>query len=244
MKSLLSLLIPFCCVFTTTHANEQVSTINYSITLECPTSPEYDALERTIPSPDYQSPNREEWARTTIDELEHIIALIQSGNFEKAQVNFGSSNHTEKDLSNLWSADLSLHLLCYDCSELEALKSNRRNETKNNQSYSDWSAQAMKSLHDVQMLILKGKTAIVKSQKIEGELNDPQDAEILTEIKCSLSIKGPPSDEFQSLLDAIPNENTLFKSHNEWKLATIHAIHKLEMLILSGKIKLGGVEIQ
>ncbi|MCB1072462.1 MAG: hypothetical protein KDK96_05080 [Chlamydiia bacterium] len=92
MRFILSAFASVFIVFSAAQASEEAVTINFNITLDCPPSVECEALESIIPSPDYQSPNLEEWIRTTLNELDHVRALVQSGHFKNNTVNFGSNN--------------------------------------------------------------------------------------------------------------------------------------------------------
>lgn len=97
MRFILSIFASVFLVLFAAQADEETKTINFNMTLECPQSAEREALESTIPSPDYQSPNIEEWIDVTLDQLDHVRALVHSGHFNKAYVNFGSSHSAIAD---------------------------------------------------------------------------------------------------------------------------------------------------
>ncbi|QVL58320.1 MAG: hypothetical protein KFB93_04345 [Simkaniaceae bacterium] len=237
MRLILSVFTSVFLVFSAAHASEENSIINFNISLDCPPSVEREALESIIPPPDYQSPNLEEWIQTTLNELDHVRTLVQSGHFKNATVNFGSNSPTAIDESQLSSARISLQLICLNCSELEHLKALSLCNEKN-LSYAQWSANAMDALQNLQMLILKGNVVAVNSQRFNNNIEQP-----LTEITCKLDIKAPRSEEFQALLEVLSEDNQTFENYHEWSVDTINTIHKLERLILSGKINLANGSI-
>lgn len=242
MKVPVSLLAMLLSASVFSNEVEEVSKIEYHVTLECPPSVERTAFEKIIPAPDYQSPNQEAWILSTVDELEHLITLVQSGNFRSGAVNISNpTQHLEE--SYPCDMELSLSFLCDDCQELEALEAleGKKKETKN---YSEWSKETMQDLHDLQMLIYKGKVHAILPLGEKGGDTDHN----LKLVSCSLSIKGPMSEEFQAVFDASKalsnSDAAAYTSQQERQLAVIQAIHKLELLILSGKINLGSANIQ
>ena len=130
MRFILSAFASILIAFSAAQASEETVTINFNITLDCPPSVEREALESIIPSPDYQSPNHEEWIRTTFNELDHVRALVRSGHFENATVNFGSNNPNAIDESQLSSVSLALTLQSLPCKELEDLSTQSENQEK------------------------------------------------------------------------------------------------------------------
>ena len=82
----------FVCVFALAScgfAQEGIKKVKYHLDLECFPSEELDDFAATIPDPDYKSPNVEAWIETTLNELDHLRALIASGQFGKGVVDCG-----------------------------------------------------------------------------------------------------------------------------------------------------------
>lgn len=233
MRFILSVFTSIFITLSAAHGSDETSTINFNISLECPPSPEREALESIIPSPEYQSSNLQEWIQTTLNELDHVRALVQSGHFKNANVNFGSNNRAGIDESKLESVNISFSLTCLECAATESLKKlSHQNEKK--LSYPQWSINTMKTLQNIELLILNENIVGVNSQwiKTKGE-NQP-----LVEIIYKTALKGPVSEELQDLLNALLEENQTFENYQEWSQSMVNIIHKLELLILSGKINL------
>lgn len=231
MRFILSAFASILIAFSAAQASEETVTINFNITLDCPPSVEREALESIIPSPDYQSPNHEEWIRTTLNELDHVRALVRSGHFENATVNFGSNNPNAIDESQRSSVSLALTLQCLPCKELEDLSTQSENQEKNS-GYHQWVRSTIKALQNIQMLIIKNQIIAANSHQFNTHaMNQP-----LTEVTYHLDLKGPMSEEFQALLDALAKDGQRYESYEEWSVYEFNVMHKLEQLILSGKL--------
>lgn len=75
-------------ISSTLAAQEEVAKVEYKLTLECMPSEELSHVISTIPAPDYQSKDFAEWKETTINELQTLITLIDSGKIGNAEVEF------------------------------------------------------------------------------------------------------------------------------------------------------------
>ncbi len=243
MKLTIAMFAAAFLVVSQIQAEEQPAMLHYNLVLECTQSIKLSALENIIPSSDNQPANKEEWVRTTINELEHIKSFLQSGQFKTGQVNFSIDHPCEEVEKKGPEVTLAMNMICNDSAGSEEIKTLQDISyfADKKLGYKEWALHTMRALQMLEMLFIKGKVEALTIGVTEPSTTPLKPG--FSEVTCSLRLRGKECDEFQALVNSLANIPFPGKNLTEEVAGITNSIHQLQMLILSGRITFAKGEI-